>query len=301
MQANSLTYLYDPVDNIFIGSENPIYGKIPHVMWHITDVCSLKCPYCFSQKTGISTTVDQVPLIVDRLKHIGVLKVDVSGGEPLQTDVFPHVIDCLERADIFSTVTTSGVGNASNIETLLERLNNISRLLVSIDGPSSKDHDNQRHYNGAWEAALQLIDSLSLIDKKQKLRINTVITRPFIDNESWLPRMAEIIALISPREWCLIQPHPANEKRNFNSLKISDSDYLRIIGSLKSLKPGCKILTRSCSLYSTYWTLQPSGVISQHTNGPDDRHKINILSQSKETVLTFINETETIIPMRSQS
>lgn len=45
-----------------------------------------------------------------------------------------------------------------------------------------------------------------------------MITKLFLDEEI-VEQFIELIELIQPKEWCLIQPHPANKKKNMMNMQ----------------------------------------------------------------------------------
>ena len=71
---------YLPEVNAFAGSD---HDGLAQVMWHVTDACPLSCPYCFATKSGRAVRAGDIDELASVLAKLGVLKVDIGGGEPL--------------------------------------------------------------------------------------------------------------------------------------------------------------------------------------------------------------------------
>ncbi len=288
-------YRYDPVENVFHGPMAAAIGCIPHVMWHITDVCPLSCGYCFAPKTESSLAPELITDMARKLADLGVQKVDISGGEPLSVTILPQTLLAAAGHGIYSTLTTSGVGRHDNVEWLARNMSLLSRLIVSIDAPDAPRHNQLRRSTMAWRGLNNLLDRIPAGEKARALRVNTVVTRAFFEG-NWIEQMVSLIAAVRPMEWCLIQPHPANRKPTFGEYDISDEQFKAVVSDAFRLALDVKVLTRDRTLYSTYWSLQPSGVLRQHTDGVDDQNTIDLVGTELADVLTLLSTTQTRLP-----
>ncbi|QCN97055.1 radical SAM protein (plasmid) [Azospirillum argentinense] len=264
-------------------------------MWHITDRCPLNCFFCFAPKSALTTPSADIISIANKLQKLGVQKVDISGGEPLATKVFPETVEALATQKIHITVTTSGVSGDANRDWLLKNIDKFSRIIISIDGPSPAEHDDLRAFNGAWERANQLINRITTADKARAVRINTVVTRPFVFN-NWLDRMTEMVEGLRVREWCIIQPHPANKKDHFDRYNVEDEHFDDVAMKVRAASMDCNVIVRRRDAYSTYWSIQPNGSLRQHTDGADDRNSIDFIRSPIDVLREHIRPTETIVP-----
>lgn len=286
---------YCPTDNKFVGTDGPaVKGDIPHVMWHVTDVCPLSCPYCFARKTDRGLPEEYITPIVEKLSAIGVQKVDLSGGEPLAYKHLNQVCRELWSAGIHTTLTTSGVGAKTNKEFVISNCKSFARLMVSLDA-FGDDHDRLRQRPGAWEDALAFIRSLDTHTRMERCRINTVVTKPYLDS-GWGDKLGAMVKNLGVREWCLIQPHPANKKSDFDEYSINDSDFRAEVTRCQTSDFCRQIITRQNSLYSTYWNIQPDGTLQQHTETAADRNSVSLIDQSTTNIQSFLKESITIVP-----
>ena len=286
---------YCPKDNIFLSQDGPLaMGVIPHVMWHITDICPLACPYCFAPKTETGLPGEFIEQIAEKLLALGVQKVDISGGEPLAYDFLEEVCINLWSRGIHTTLTTSGVGKQKNKNFLISNSNRFARLIFSLDGYGD-DHDNIRRKTGAWNNALSLIRMIDASSRKNICRINTVVTKQYYENK-WTRKLGPSVDAMGVKEWCLIQPHPANQKDQYIEYALEHRDFQSVVDDSRQLISSTEIITRDNSLYSTYWNIQPNGFLQQHTDGKDDRKKISLLSNDIDLVKQMIAQSTTFVP-----
>ena len=89
------------IDTLTFHSTDPDYNKYEyHIEWVVSDVCQLKCSYCFRRHFPILPVVhEQVLDIIQQLNDLNrhkSVKVTLTGGEPL---LFPHyqtIVDMLD-------------------------------------------------------------------------------------------------------------------------------------------------------------------------------------------------------------
>ncbi|WP_329525616.1 radical SAM protein [Streptomyces sp. NBC_01462] len=280
---------YNADANTFSGNH---HVGLPQVMWHITDVCALTCPYCFSTKSGLGTPFEYLEPIAERLKQIGVLKVDFGGGEPVSYERFDKAVDLCEQRNMHLTVTTSGVISPRSRHWLLENQERFARVIVSIDG-TSIIHDRLRGRIGAFRDALGIMtDLLSL---GAKVRVNTVftsaITREVIKN---LQRILEAELLT---EWCLIQPHPSNAKQHFDSYAIEDVNFRALVAwAREESNNETKLIERPRSAYVGYWTLHPGGRMRPQGTGSEDGEGFHLLDASLEEAMRELGKVPIKVP-----
>ncbi|GAB4089092.1 radical SAM protein [Hydrogenophaga soli] len=285
---------YNPITNTFDRSEAPNDGTLPHVMWHITDMCPLNCGYCFSPKTDKRIELSNIPVVVSRLRSLGAQKIDIAGGEPGIFSGLTSVIEAIREADMHCTVTTSGVSRRENSSYLAANIRKLSRLIVSIDALEAS-HDKLRNFVGAWNAATKLIASIDPDLRRNRVRVNSVITKPLLASDG-LYQLAEAISKFGIHEWCLIEPHPANAKPKFVEYEISNGDFIDACARIQDAFPQIKFLTRQRELYSSYWVLHPDGMLRQHSETADDGLEIDLLGSPIVDIKAQVSVTKTKLP-----
>lgn len=294
---------YDSDLNEFYSSSSDEVSILPQIIWHITDRCFLSCPYCFATKTGRETELDKIDDSMEVFKKLGVQKIDIAGGDPLTYSHLDVICNALSKLGIQMTLTTSGVGKKDVKEWLINNAEIFSWILISIDAPTAEQHDALRRKVGTFEQLNNLIGDLK---KKQykNIRINTVITKLFLDEEI-VEKFIELIQLIQPKEWCLIQPHPANKKEKYDEYATSDKEYEGVVRNIQE-----KIMERSsCNTnitlrynhnYSKYWILYPDGKLKQHTENSEDRFGFEFIPKNINKIKEYVEEYGVWLPMKKE-
>lgn len=251
---------YDASSNIFWGS-SPYSSRLVQVMWHITNSCRLNCKFCFSKflrNESTELSIDLVEKNILLFKKLGVLKIDISGGEPLLVECLPSIIDKCVDAGIAVTITSSGSGTAQNVAWLKNNWGKFSRIILSLDGPENI-HNTLRGSNSAYQNFRNLYDSLTDCGC-ERIRINTVVTKQLLKHSD---TFLNLILAFAPKEWCCIEPHPANKVNTFDEVTISTSSFLGFIYECQNrlINSTTDFVYRTKKDYSSYWTLYPNQLL----------------------------------------
>lgn len=259
---------YNSIENIFERSNDGINTPLPQIIWHITSKCKLNCVFCFAKKNkDILFNIDEIILL---LKKFNVLKVDISGGEPLLSNQFIPICHSLYKNGINITLTTTGIGNKENFEWVLKNVSKFSRIIFSIDGEKDM-HDELRQMDGAFNQAIEKIIKIKRIHNK--IRINTVVTQALLSSD--YSNFINIIDNLHPYEWCLIQMHAANDKGKYDELAVDDKQFDEFVATVKGISK-TNIIQRKRNDYSGYWTINSDNTISMHSETSEDRCIIKI-------------------------
>ncbi len=270
---------YNKLTNTFWG-DSQYSDALLQVMWHITNACRLNCKFCFSKAmrtTETKLTQRQIRETIDRLKQLGVKKVDLSGGEPLLCPNLSFITKCCCDNDITPTITTSGFGTKSNTTWIENNYDLFSRVIISLDGPCYV-HNLLRGSEKAFDGFKRFYQRMS--EKKcDRLRINTVVSKTVL---SYAFEMSEIIKRLSPVEWCCIQPHPINKGEDFDGVSLSEQEFEGFLEQCRMALEGSKIslLARNNGDYSSYWVLYPNQHICHLTNSNEYDEEFDFLHDS---------------------
>ncbi len=128
-----------------------------------------------------------------------------------------------------------------------------SRIIVSIDGPTRAAHDQLRGKIGTFEQAATLVHGLQL-SNACPVRINTVVVQPALMKDG-ARSIAELVSGLRPAEWCLIQPHPANKKNDFDLYSLTSDQFESFVAEVRAIikrenLPVGRLISRTTSEYS---------------------------------------------------
>lgn len=290
---------YNPYFNIFERSKEDSF--LPQVMWHITDKCYLDCKTCFAKKR--KTTLKDMPMskveeYLSCLKLLGVQKIDISGGEPLLYKLLPFLVCKCKEYGFYVTITTRGIGISENYDWLVNNWKLFSRVIVSLDGSNDSICDFYASYPNTMQKTLELCSDLKK-NNCDNIRINTVINQQILSTDI-IEEFVRLIRKILPREWCLIEPHPLNKKREFDNYTVEQKEFTEF--ELKSKKllgknTRTKVITRDKEMYSTYWTLQNDGIISQLSLGAGYDYTSLLCIENLDVIKKYIKKCLQKIPM----
>lgn len=132
---------------------------IKRVFWSITGKCNFRCRHCYMDapkgKLGELSTEEALNLI-DQMAECGVLRVDITGGEPLIRKDFWSLIDkIISYKMVIRQCYTNGWLLDEKILYEFEKRKLKPEIEISFDGVGW--HDWMRGVNGAEKATLRAI------------------------------------------------------------------------------------------------------------------------------------------------
>lgn len=169
-----------------IWDKKPIWAHI-----NITQKCNLSCAYCTEHdNAGFHVPKEEVLKYINKCRELGVLHIDLIGGEPLLHPDLYFLLEYICRCGMTTGLTTNGILlNKDVLEKLISA--GVGNIQISID----TIHDNQ-----ATKKSLErLLDRIILIRQHDIwLRANIVICDETIDHVRQLAsRLFELGAEVS--------------------------------------------------------------------------------------------------------
>lgn len=159
----------------------------------LTDNCNLKCVSCACWRT---TTRDELSTeewrgVLDQLAELGIVKVNLTGGEPLLRRDAPELISyALDRGIRTVHVNTNA--------TLLDPRRREAVLAagarsfnISVDGPDAITHEDVRGVRGSFDRTMQNLRALIAERERLGLRLHLNFT-VLRSNVGQLPRIARL-------------------------------------------------------------------------------------------------------------
>lgn len=130
------------------------------VQWSVTGRCNYRCRHCFMSSPGASLpqlSTQECLYIIDQLRNCGVMKVSITGGEPLVRPDIELLIDALCDSGIRLTeIYTNGSLLTRDFLNRLKERGICPSFQISFDGQGF--HDYLRGVGGAEKSALEAFE-----------------------------------------------------------------------------------------------------------------------------------------------
>ena len=120
--------------------KRPIAPLYVHLV--VTSGCNLKCAHCYGSFGGANITTQSLSAwktIFKELYSIGVLYLDLSGGEVTTYPQFNELIAYLEELNFPFYVTTNGIASRSRLDNIIKN-KSLMGVKMSLDGLSPKSY-----------------------------------------------------------------------------------------------------------------------------------------------------------------
>jgi len=147
-------------------------------IWASFDVtlnCTSKCEYCSNWKVNHKDlTTEEVKLVLFKLKEIGVIRLCISGGEPLLRKDIVDIVRFAKELGFSIDLTTNGaICNANLYGDLIGA--GLDSISFSIDGVSAETHERFRK-NSSFERVVESIKTMIRIrdEKRDSMQVNTI-------------------------------------------------------------------------------------------------------------------------------
>jgi len=129
-----------------------------HAQWLLTRRCNYRCRSCniWRERQSVEEiSTDEVKRGLDVFRKLGVIEVVFSGGNPLLRDDIGEIIDYASKFFI-----TTVYDNGSLAVEKIDALRNVDFVAISLDTLDKKKLDYIKGVPGAWEKAMQAIETL---------------------------------------------------------------------------------------------------------------------------------------------
>lgn len=176
-----------PVTIHVLGSTQ--YWTPSHLALELTYNCPLRCKHCFvSAGTGPTMDVELIRSILSDVKELGILSVQLTGGEPLLHPYFKQIVSELLDSGLSVNVTTSGYVNSGNSAEVLKRITaGKGYVQVSLDG-ETEYHNTLRGRSDAFQRTTAFI--------REMVNSNVVVKVAFCCIDQSLEEMDAVCLLV---------------------------------------------------------------------------------------------------------
>ncbi len=158
--------------------------------YYVTLRCNQRCTFCNIPHTNNGSPsreprMEQVRANLRDLKRLGVIILDVTGGEPLLYRDIVEMMTVAKKMRFITSITTNGMLYPKYAEQLVGK---VDALLFSIDSTDPDEHDRIR----ATKSFDLALEALSVARKlRQPLYISHVVTNESYDNVDDMVRFAK--------------------------------------------------------------------------------------------------------------
>ena len=200
--------------------------------YYVTTKCDLKCKQCtvpqdlkrIDVNNRGDLNLDEIALMAERLKRIGVSNILLSGGEPFAREDLADIVFLLVKQGFFVRISTNG-GALVTRDRLLELVDSgMDALQISFDSMNPQLHDEISGKEGTWECAK---NNLECAAKNLKGCMAFAITVCSSMNINELPDIAKYATSIGA--YSIFQPvHLSSDEDEVGVLGMGDHKEMRV-------------------------------------------------------------------------
>src|SRR5262245_8735181 len=176
----------------------PDFSQTPFlVIWEVTRACALACIHCRADaipcRDPRELSTDEGFRLIDQVRAMGQRPplFVLTGGDPMRRPDLAELVGYAARAGLTVALTPSGTAAATRDRLAGLKDAGLSRVAVSLDGPTAETHDAFRRVRGSYAWTMRIVDAAIALDLP--LQINSTISRltlPYF--EAMTRRMLEL-------------------------------------------------------------------------------------------------------------
>ena len=181
------------------------FGRAPFlVIWEVTRACALACVHCradaIARRDPRELTTEDGYRLIDRVRAFGnppPLFV-LTGGDPMRRPDLVRLVRHAAGAGLTVALTPSGTAAVTRARLAELQQAGLSRVAVSLDGPTPETHDAFRRVRGSYAWTMRIIEAT--VDLGLPLQINSTISRMTLP---YLSDMGRRVAQLPVTLWAL--------------------------------------------------------------------------------------------------
>lgn len=259
-------------------NENEISNSPRIVSIALTNICDLKCHFCYAPKNKETLSFESLKKITKKLDEIGVLELTFGGGEPTLFPNFTELCDWIwNNTSLGISFTTHG--HKMKKEFVEQLIGNVSMIRFSIDGVEP------RYSEIRGKKLSDLLTKIEFVKGKIPFGINCVVSKNGIRE---LEKVIELAISISSENVLIIPEH-------LNGVfQLTENDWVELDKIIEKYDSEIELLvTHEAANFIKSKTLEisnPNEFLFSHISA-DNKLKIN--SYDKEGIeIDNINEIE---------
>jgi radical SAM protein len=184
---------------------SPDFNHAPFlVIWEVTRACALACVHCradaIPRRDPRELTTEQGFRLIDQVRAFGPRPplFVLTGGDPMRRPDLAELVRYAAAAGLTVALTPSGTAAATPARLAALKAAGLSRVAVSLDGPTPETHDAFRRVRGSYGWTMRIIDAT--IELGLPLQINSTISRMTLPH---LPQMVRRVSELPLTLWAL--------------------------------------------------------------------------------------------------
>src|SRR5262245_612660 len=176
----------------------PDFNHAPFlVIWEVTRACALACVHCradaLPRRDAHELTTQEGFHLIDQVRATGTRPplFVLTGGDPMRRPDLVDLVRYAASSGLTVALTPSGTAAATRPRLAALKDAGLSRVAVSLDGPTAETHDALRRVRGSSMWTERIIEAT--LDLGLPLQINSTISRltlPYLD--AMAARMLEL-------------------------------------------------------------------------------------------------------------
>jgi len=140
------------------GNESSIPPQICSI--ELTDSCNLECKYCygeFKRGEGKFWNIEDIKLLFDNLSKIGVIALELTGGEPLLHPNFKEILEiALCKFEVINILSNGVLFDDEVINIIKEHKHRVA-IQISIDGCSEETNFKVRRVKNTFNKTMNTL------------------------------------------------------------------------------------------------------------------------------------------------
>lgn len=183
----------------------PDFNEAPFlVIWELTRACALACVHCradaIPRRDPRELATEEGFRLIDEIRAFGPTPplFVMTGGDPMRRPDLAELVRYAAAAGLTVALTPSGTAAATPARLAELQQAGLSRVAVSLDGPTPETHDAFRRVLGSYAWTMRIIEATIALGLP--LQINSTITRQTLP---YLVEMAHRISELPVTLWAL--------------------------------------------------------------------------------------------------
>jgi radical SAM protein len=183
----------------------PDFAKSPFlVIWEVTRACALACVHCradaIHRRDPRELTTAEGFRLIDQVRAFGARSplFVLTGGDPMLRPDLAELVRYASSVGLTVALTPSGTAAATHTRLAELKDAGLSRVAVSLDGPTPESHDAFRRVKGSYAWTMRIIESVRELG--MPLQINSTVSQLTLP---YLQAMAGRVSELDVTLWAL--------------------------------------------------------------------------------------------------